>query len=598
MTLSPASTDNTEPLDVVTQNVLWNRLISVCEEQANALMRAAFGAIVREAGDLSAGVFNANGEMLAQAVTGTPGHVNTMAASVRAMLAIQPAESLSPGDALVTNDPWLGAGHVFDFVVVTPVFIAQNIVAYLASTSHIVDVGGRGWSAEAASVFEEGVTIPVMHLRRGCPSKGYQLRSSQSPGSGLRGSDLQGSELHSSQLHGAQLNEDMLRIVETNSRVPHEARGDILSLLTSNDTGARRLLELMAEYQLTDLIQTSRFIFERSLQGTRTLLQRVPDGIYNSTLALDGYDAPIHLQASMSVKDSHINVDLSGSSKAVNRGINCPLNYTAAYAAFGIRALLTPDVPNNEASLKAVTISAPPGLVVSAERPSPVSARHVIGQALPDLMMGCLEQALPGEVLAESSGALWTLSLSGAGTTEFTSLNVVLGGMGARPATDGLSTTAFPSGVGAVPVEVAELAAPLIYQSKEFVADSGGAGKHRGGLAQRLELRSALDEDMSLSAAAFERLTSGPAGREGGHNGSAGKVEITDGTQITDKGNYRIPAGETLILQSPGGGGFGKPNHRDKSAVMQDLAHGLISGEAATDIYQLNNKPNNKPTEE
>ncbi len=550
---APAPAKSPGTLDIVARNVLWNRLISVCEEQANALMRAAFGAIVREAGDLSAGVFSASGEMLAQAVTGTPGHVNTMAASVRAMLAIQPAHTLSPGDALVTNDPWLGAGHVFDFVVVTPVFLDKTIVAYLASTSHIVDVGGLGWSAEARSIFEEGVTIPVMHLRR-----------------------------------GKQLNEDMLRIVETNSRVAREARGDILSLLTCNDTGAARLLELMAEYRLHDLTEITQFIFERSIQGTEAMLQQVPNGVYKNTLSLDGYDEPIHLQAEMVVRDKRIDVDLAGSSTRVNRGINCPLNYTAAYAAFGIRALLTPDVPNNEASLRAIGITAPAGLVVSAERPAPVSARHVIGQALPDLMLGCLEQALPGKVLAESSGALWTLSLSGAGTTDFTSLNVVLGGMGARPGSDGLSTTAFPSGVGAVPVEAAEVAAPLIYHAKEFVADSGGAGEYRGGLSQRLEVGSSLNEDMSLSAAAFERLTTGPSGREGGQAGATGDVQISDGTRITDKGMYRIPAGETLILRTPGGGGFGKPGRRDRSAVVKDLSYGLISNEAAQGIYQLN----------
>jgi len=194
----------------------------------------------------------------------------------------------------------------------------------------------------------------------------------------------------------------------------------------------------MLEYRLNDLCELSSFIFERSEQGTKAALQLAPNG---------------------------------------------DLNYSAAYAAFGIRALLTPLVPNNQASLNAVRISAPPapGLVVSAERPSPVSAQHVIGQALPDLMFGCLEQALPGEVLAESAGALWTLSLSRTGESPFTSLNVVLGGMGARPLVDGLSTTAFPSGVGAVPVESAEVAAPLIYHSKEFIVDSGGAGKFRGG---------------------------------------------------------------------------------------------------------------------
>lgn len=542
----------TGQLDIVAQNVLWNRLISVCEEQANALMRAAFGAIVREAGDLSAGVFDANGDMLAQAVTGTPGHVNTMAASVRAMLEIVPPGGLATGDALVTNDPWLGAGHVFDFVVITPAFLDGKIIGYLASTSHIVDVGGRGWSAESSSVFEEGVIIPVMHLRR-----------------------------------GNTLNEDMLRIVTTNSRVPHEARGDILSLLTSNDTGVARLLELMREYQLADLKEVSEFIFEHSATGTKKALSRAPQGIYESAMQLDGYDAPIELRARMIIGDGRIDVDLTGSSKAVNRGINCPLNYSAAYAAFGIRALLAPDIPNNQASLNAICVVAQPDLVVSAEHPSPVTARHVIGQALPDLMLGCLEQALPGEVLAESSGALWTLSLSGAGPTQFTSLNVALGGMGARPTLDGLSTTAFPSGVGAVPIEAAEVAAPLIYHSKEFAPDTGGAGTYRGGLAQRMEVSSRIGEPMSMSAAAFERLTSGPAGRQGGGNGTEGRVSISDGTVIKDKGIYEIPAGERLILQTPGGGGFADPADRDRAAVKRDLSHGLITADAAQTDYKL-----------
>lgn len=542
----------TDSLDIVTRNVLWNRLISVCEEQANALMRAAFGAIVREAGDLSAGVFDASGAMLAQAVTGTPGHVNTMAASVRAMLDRVPPETLKPGDALVTNDPWLGAGHVFDFVVVTPAFLDGDIVGYLASTSHIVDVGGRGWSAEARSVFEEGVTIPVTHLRR-----------------------------------GRVLNEDVLGIVAANSRAPHEARGDILSLLSCNDTGVARLSDLMQEYGLADLESLAEFIFTRSAEGTRTALARVPPGTYESALSLDGYDAPIELRARMDVGDGWINVDLDGSSPAVERGINCPLNYAAAYAAFGIRALLTPDIPNNKASLEAIRVTAPPDLVVSAERPSPVTARHVIGQALPDLMLGCLEQALPGEVLAESAGALWTMSLSGGGTTPFTSLNVALGGMGARPGADGLSTTAFPSGVGAVPVEAAEAAAPLIYHSKEFAPDTGGAGTRRGGLGQRIEIGAREHRDLTLSAAAFERLTTGPAGRQGGGPGAKGRVHLTDGTRITDKGIYTIPAGERLILQTPGGGGYGAPETRDRDAVKRDLKDGLISDETARDIYKL-----------
>lgn len=541
--------------DVIAMNVLWNRLVSVCEEQANALMRSAFGAIVREAGDLSAGIFDANGDMLAQAVTGTPGHVNTMAASVRNMLEYIPGDQLQPGDVLMTNDPWLGAGHVFDFVVVTPVFMGDIIVAFLASTSHVVDVGGRGWSAEARSVYEEGVIVPVCKLRK-----------------------------------GDALNEDILGLVAGNSRVPHEARGDILSLLSANDTGARRAVELMTSYKLSSLESIARFIFNRSAAASKSALSTLANGSYYNTMQLDGYDSPIVLKSRLDIIDGCIHVDLSGSSKAIDRGINCPLNYSTAYAAFGIRALLTPAIPNNRASLESITVSAPAGLIISAEHPSPVSARHVVGQALPDLMLGCLAQALPDTVLAESAGALWTLSLSGQGQRPFNSLNVALGGMGARSGSDGLSTTAFPSGVGSVPVEIAETVAPLIYHHKEFVADSGGAGKYRGGLGQRIEVGARHDEPVLLSAAAFERLNSGPAGRCGGLDGAAGKVWISDGTVIKDKGLYQIPAGERLILQTPGGGGFGSPAEREKNRVLADVRAGLVSEEQAKNLY------NTKPT--
>ncbi|MCR9136163.1 MAG: hydantoinase B/oxoprolinase family protein [Alphaproteobacteria bacterium] len=536
--------------DNIALNVVWNRLISVCEEQANVLMRVGFGTIVREAGDLSAGVFNADGRMLAQAVTGTPGHVNTMAESVGAMLAHVPPDTLQPGDALVTNDPWLGAGHVFDFVVVTPVFLDGTIVGYLASTSHIVDVGGIGWSAVGRSIFEEGVVIPVSRLRR-----------------------------------SGELNEDILSIITTNSRIPKEARGDILSLLSCNDTGAARLIDLMEEFEFRSLERVSEFIFQRSRTGAAAAIAGVANGTYTNTLTLDGYDSPIILCAKLEIGDFAIHVDLSGSSPEASRGINCPLNYTRAYASFGIRALLAGHIPNNAASLESITVSAPPGLIVSAERPAPVTARHVVGQALPDLVLGCLAKALPANVLAESSGALWTMSLTGTGPRPFSSLNVALGGMGARPNKDGLSTTAFPSGVGSVPVEIAEAAAPVIYHSKEFAPDSGGAGQFRGGLGQRIEIGAVEDEPLALSAAAFERLKVGPAGREGGSAGGKGRVEMTDGTVVQDKGNYEIPPGERLILTTPGGGGFGNPNERDPDALARDVSQGLVTREQAKSEY-------------
>ncbi|TCT44587.1 hydantoinase B/oxoprolinase family protein [Martelella mediterranea] len=543
--------------DIIAMNVMWNRLISVCEEQANALLRVAFGAIVREAGDLSAGIFDAEGRMMAQAVTGTPGHVNTMARSVLAMLAYAPPETLKDGDVLVTNDPWLGAGHVFDFVVVTPVFKDQMIVGYIASTCHVVDIGGLGWSAEARSVFEEGVTIPVTKLRR----------------------------------EGV-INDELLALVAANSRVPREARGDIVSLMSCNDEGRKRLVALMDEYNMSSLGSLADFIFERSARATHAAIAEVPPGEYCAEAELDGYDKPIRLKARMVVKDGTISVDLSGSSPAIDKGINCPLSYSQAYASFGIKVAVAPDVPNNHASLEPIRIDAEPGLVVSAERPWPVTARHVVGQALPDLMLGCLAKAMPGRILAESAGALWVLAISAEGEGAFASLNVALGGMGARPASDGLSTTAFPSGVGSVPVEIAETAAPLIFTQKEFAPDSGGAGTFRGGLGQKIRVRSSRGQRLNLSAAAFERLKKGAAGRDGGLPGAPGQASISDGTSITSKGLYAIPAGEELILQTPGGGGFGPPEKRSAEKLEQDLRRGLVSSKAA-DHHDMKNKDNN-----
>lgn len=545
--------------EIIALNVMWNRLISVSEEQANALLRVAFGAIVRESGDLSAGVFDAEGRMMTQAVTGTPGHVNTMARSVNAMLEKVPAATLVEGDVLVTNDPWLGAGHVFDFVVVTPVFLNGKIVAYLASTCHIVDIGGLGWSAEGRSVQEEGVLFPVMKLRK-----------------------------------AGVVNEDFINIVVANSRVAREARGDIISLMSCNDEGMRRLLDLMAEYRIESLQPLAEFIFARSAAATREAIDRLPEGRFEAEVELDGYDSPIRLKAAMQIGGGVIEVDLDGSSPLAPRGINCPLSYSQAYASFGIKVAVAPHVPNNHASLEAIRISAPPGLIVSAERPAPVTARHVVGQALPDLMLGCLSQAMPGQILAESAGALWVLAISGQAAgpdaPAFASLNVALGGMGARPSSDGLSTTAFPSGVGAVSVEVAESVAPLLYEHKEFAPDSGGAGHWRGGLGQDIRVRALKDQPLTVSAAAFERLRLGATGRDGGLSGQPGAASITDGQVIDSKGLYIVPPGEALVLRTPGGGGFGAPKTRDPALVARDLAREMISESAASDLYGHKNR--------
>ncbi|MGA0320461.1 MAG: hydantoinase B/oxoprolinase family protein [bacterium] len=532
--------------------LMWDRLIAVVEEQAQAILKTAFGSVVREAGDLSTGIYDLQGRMLAQAVTGTPGHVNTMAKAVSHFLERFPVTSMQPGDVFVTNDPWMGTGHLFDFVVVSPAYYRGKAIALFASTCHMIDVGGRGFSAEARSIYEEGVRIPHMKLR-----------------------------------DGDRLNQVILSILEANSRNPVEVKGDLLSLITSNDTAQVRLDEMMGEFGLDSLEELGESILEQSYDAMKKVIEKLPEGNFYSEMKLDGYERELLLRAKMSISKEHILVDYSGSSSASGYGINSPFCYTEAYTFFGLKSILAPEIPNNHGSLSLFSIEAEPGSAVNPLPPSPVSARHVIGQMLPDLAFGCLSQVLTGEVPAESAGSIWVLPFSDDGHAKrsFNVMNVAMGGVGARPGKDGLSVTAFPSGVGAIPVEVTESDSPIIFWRKEFLPDSGGAGEFRGGLGQVFEIGSSEDEVFTISAATFDRMKNPPRGREGGSPGMKGNAGLSDGTSFNDKAVYRVPPGERILLELPGGGGLGNPQNREIQKIEEDLDAGYISREGAKKDY-------------
>lgn len=554
-----------EALRAIRTQVMWNRLIAVVEEQAQALLRTAFGSVAREAGDLSAGVYDRDGRMLAQAVTGTPGHVNSMASAVSHFLARFDPAQMRPGDVFITNDPWMGTGHLFDFVVVTPVFgpAGGAPLALFASTCHTIDVGGIGFSAEARSVFEEGTRIPHLRLAR-----------------------------------SGELNEDVLAIVQANSRNPIEARGDILSLVSCNEVGAARLLEMMAEFDLTDIDALAEHILTHSRAATCAAIANLPRGRWQVGMTLDGYDQPIELHAALSIEGDRVVVDYSGSSPASARGINSPKCYTDAYSVYGLKCLVAPDVPNNAGSLEPFVVLPAPGTVVDPAHPAPVTARHVVGQMLPDLMFGALEAACAGAVPAESAGSIWVLAMAqapgpppaaGLKAPRFNVMSVGLGGTGARPTKDGLSATAFPSGVGGIPVEVTEAQAPVVFWEKMLLTDSGGAGTWRGGLGQRIVVGGLHGQGFTCAAATFDRRSFPARGRSGGHDGAAGRVDVIDAqagvTPFAGKGTIHVPAGGRLLVEIPGGGGFGEPSRRDPRQVAVDVAHELISPAAARTVY-------------
>ena len=553
---------STEALKTIRMQIMWNRLIAVVEEQAQTLMRTAFAPIVREAGDLSAGVFDTRGRMLAQAVTGTPGHVNSMAESVGHFLRRFPVETMHEGDVYITNDPWMGTGHLNDFVLTTPCFHRGRLVGLFSCTSHLTDVGGIGFGPDATDVHMEGIYVPMLKLAD-------------------RG----------------EINETLMAMVRANTRQPVESEGDVYSLAACNDVGCERLVEMMTEFGLDDLDDLADYVCERSRRAVLAGIAKLPRGEYRSAMRIDGYERPLDLVARLEISGDGITVDYDGTSPKSRYGVNVPMAYTAAYTCFGLSCIVSAGVPNNWGSLAPFRVAAPEGCVLNASYPAPVCSRHVIGQMLPDVVFGALAQAVPERVPAEGAACLWNVTMRGetdrganqASGALFAVTAVCNGGTGARPGKDGLSATAYPSGVRGTPVEINESVAPVVFWRKELRPDSGGHGRHRGGLGQVIEIESAIGRDFELLAA-FDRVTHPARGRHGGHGGDRGGVRLASGAILNGKGTQHVPAGERLILHTPGGGGFGDPHQRDPLAVAADVAAGRTSREAAKAVYGVDGR--------
>ncbi len=541
-------------IDPVSLEILWSRLITVANEQAAALQRTSFTPIVRESGDLSAAVFDARGRMLAQAVTGTPGHINSLATSMHHFLKVFPPERLSPGDVLITNDPWQTSGQLNDLSVVTPVFADNSLIGFFGNCCHAVDIGGRGLSADASEVFEEGLYIPITKLiDRGEP------------------------------------NEELLKLIRANVRAPREVLGDIHAQIAGNQVGADRLLEYLDDFELDGLETLSHEIRSRSEAATREAIRAVPDGDYEKVIHTDGIDEPVRIQCMVQIRDDEILVDYAGSSPQVERGMNVVLNYTTAYTSYALKCAVSPQIPHNDGSFQPVSVTAPEGSILNPRFPAAVAARHIVGHFLPHAVLGALARVIPDRVIAEGAGNVWLTTTRGIGENRFVTVFFASGGMGARPAADGLSTTSFPSGIATAPVEITETSAPLVFRRKELIQDSGGPGKYRGGLGQRIEVEVRTDEPF-IVASLSDRVRYAAEGYEGGMPGRQGGFSTSTGSVESAKLSTRLPAGARFTLELPGGGGFYDPQDRDPHAVASDVAEGLVSPEAAERIYGVEAK--------
>ena len=530
----------------IQNQVMWNRLLSVVEEQGQTLVRTAFSPIVRECGDISAGVFDLEGRMMAQAVTGTPGHVNSMAESVRHFINHFPLNTMNEGDIFITNDPWMGTGHLNDFVLTTPCFKDNKIVGLFSCTSHLTDIGGLGVGPDATDIHMEGLYIPMLKLA----DRGV-------------------------------MNKTLLKLVSQNTRQPVETEGDVYSLAACNDIGCKRLVEMMNEFEIDDLKNLSDFIYDKSLSAVENEIKKIPNGVYENLMMIDGFEKDIKLEAKLTVYDKSISVDYTGTSDKSKFGINVPLSYTKAYTCFGLSCLVSAEIPNNAGSLKPFEIDAPLGSILNAPYPAAVCARHIIGQMLPDVVFGCLEKAIPEKVPAEGASCLWNITFRGKtdrganNNSLFAVTAVVNGGTGARPNKDGLSATACPSGVRGTPVEINEAVAPLLFLKKEYNPGSGGKGKYNGGLGQLIEIKSAIDEDMDLLAS-FDRIKFPARGRLNGSNGKPGQVSIKGKGKLNGKGTQVIKAGDILQIHTPGGAGYGDYSERDQVLLEKDLENEFL----------------------
>jgi N-methylhydantoinase B len=538
----------TSPIDPVTLEVIWNRFMSVANEQQDTLIRTAFSTIVRESQDLACGLFDTKGRMIAQSLSGTPGHINAMATSMKHFLAAFPPDKLDPGDVLITNDPWQTAGQINDITITTPIFRGAKLVAFFANTCHSADIGGRILSAEAREVFEEGLRIPIMKLfERGEPNK------------------------------------ILMQIVRSNVRQPDEVIGDFYAQTACNETGGRALMEMMGEFGLDAIDTVAEEIIRRSEAAVRAEIRKLPSGEWTNETWSDGFEEPIVIRCAVKVSGDEIFIDFTGSSPQSTRGINVVLNYTHAYASFAIKAAICPDVPHNEGSFRPVHVSAPPGSILNALDPAPVASRQVIGHFIPSAIFAALSGAMPGRLMAPGADPIW-LSVWRGQNPPFTLTIFQVGGTGARPTKDGLNAVGFPSGVAGVPAEVIESLSPVVMKRRQLRPDSGGAGTWRGGLGQLTEFTRRGEGRWSVSSIADRTVYAAP-GLLGGQSGAAGEVSLNDGTRLNAKALKDLEQGEIVHVNLPGGGGYGDPLKRDIEKVRWDVVENYITAEEAERRY-------------
>ncbi|MBC8075491.1 MAG: hydantoinase B/oxoprolinase family protein [Chloroflexales bacterium] len=539
-------------IDPITLEIQWQRLIAIMDEVDNAVVRTSFSTIVGESRDFAVIMTDQRGASLCQSSFSPPNFCVVLPRTSRHMLDKFPPETLREGDVLVTNDAWMGTGHLPDYVVLNPIFWQGKVVAFTGIVAHLSDVGGHNGDIEAVDVFQEGLRLtPCKLFEAGAP------------------------------------NELLFEIIGNNCRVPDLVLGDLRAIVGAGWLAARRIQEFLGDYGLDDLVELSTTIHDRSEAIIRERISALPDGRYEFGLDIDGYIDPVHLHALIEIRGSDVYVDYTGSSPQTRKAaINCTFNTTFASTMYPFKCALVPDIPNNEGLFRPIHVSAPAGSILNCTFPAPVKARAKTTNNINQVLFGALWPIFGAHAQA-GSGSIWPFKFFG-DEPEYGRFGVHClphGGRGAMRDLDGMVPIAFPHNSTVTPSEILELRAPILIEKKELRPDSGGPGQQRGGLGQEIIVRSIGTRPMTLILRP-DKMFFNPPGLNGGQPGVVGQVFL-NGEEITRFPALTFNPGDELRLLLPGGGGFGLVEARDPALTLHDVAMGYISIDAAEHDYLL-----------
>lgn len=528
--------------DPITVEVLWTRLISIIDEAALTLHRTSFSTVVRESHDYTCMMLSPDGQAIAQATRSIPSFIGTLPMSVKAFLKKYPAESLKEGDVIISNDPWIGTGHLPDLTLAAPIFYKGVLVGFAGAIAHMGDIGGRRRAPDNRDIYEEGLQIPILKL--------YEAK---------------------------QRNETLYDIIRQNVRTPDEVVGDIHAMVGACERLIDGVLELLSEYALSDLESLTHQIITLTQDAMRRAIAEIPDGDYRTVTRIDSFNTtrPLEIHCRMLVDGDRMTIDYAGSSPQNNSPLNSVLGYTRAYSIYALKCVLLPRVPNNEGSFNPITLTAPLGCFLNPRFPAAVEARATVGHYCTSAIFNTLAKAIPARVPAESGIPLHGFTMSGfKDGRPFSTIIFFNGGFGARPDSDGVSTLSFPTNVSTTPIEVLERSFPIHIGKKALIPGSGGMGQFRGGLGQHLAMEITSAETVTLSVLS-QRLEFAPQGRQGGGNGSLERIFL-NGAMVEAGKPFHLTRGDVIVLELPGGGGFGPPEKRNLQLIEADEVNGHV----------------------